>query len=133
MTRIQEPSPEQACAYRDWVRSRPEHVRVVAERFDPWSLYRLKETGHRVTIYSFSEGKDGRVTLTVNITGQFNAIDFDRRVFGINPDDLEPCELPAEGELVGTMFTDEKDVDAYIDLIRPSVLAARAKAEGSES
>jgi hypothetical protein len=133
MTRLQEPSPEEEKAYKRWLRSRPKGVRKVAARIDPWTLYRLKTTGQRVTIYSFSEQKDGAVTLTVSVTGQFNPVVFDKNVFGISPDDLEPCEPPAPNELVGTLFTDDNEVEAYIDLIRPSVLAARAKAESEEA
>jgi hypothetical protein len=98
MAGIYDPTPEQRAAWDDWVASRPACVRRVAERFDPWSLYRLRTTGHRVTIYAFDEGEDGRVTLKVDVTSKFNRVAFERRVFGIDPDDLEPCELPAFGE-----------------------------------
>lgn len=62
----------------------------------------LKPTGQRVTIYSYSE--DG--TVTVNVTGEYNLTMFDTQVFGINPDDLEPCELP-DGP-TGTLMTPEQ-------------------------
>jgi hypothetical protein len=133
MSRIAEPAATEEAAFKEWLRSRPENVRAVAEKFDPWTLYRLKTTGQRVGIVSFSEAKDGSVTLTVSVTGQFNLVEFDRNVFGILPDDLEPCDPPAEGEEVGTLLTDKKEIDAYIDLIRPSVLAARGESEGGKS
>jgi len=116
MARLFEPTKAQLAHWRKWVKSRPPAVRAVAERFDPWSLYRLKSSGHRVTIYSFS----GDGTLTVNVTGQFNAVMFDRQVFGIAPDDLEPCEPPAPDEAVGTLMTPE-DVDANRDALRVMV------------
>jgi hypothetical protein len=108
MARIQEPTDEQVNGYREWCESRPPAVRAVCERFEPWSLYRLKGTGDRCTICSFGEGKDGTVTLTVAITGEYNWTLFDREVFGINPDDLEPCELPGPDEITGTMLTAEQ-------------------------
>lgn len=125
MTRLMEPSAEQVAEWRGWVSGRPENVRAVAEKFDPWSLYRIKSTGQRVTLVSFGEQEDGDVTLTVNVTGQFNLIAFDREVFGVEPDDLEPCDPPDKGEIVGTVLTDEGDIDAYVDEIRPLVLKAR--------
>ena len=116
MARIIEPTAKEKKAWTVWVASRPNNVRNVVERFDPWSLYRMKSTGHRVTIHSFSE--DG--TLTVNITGEFNTILFDRQVFGINPDDLEPCDLPDADEITGTVMTQEQ-VDENIDNLRVAV------------
>ena len=116
MARIIEPAAKEKKAWTVWVASRPSSVRKIAERFDPWSLYRMKSTGHRVTIHSFNE--DG--TLTVNITGEFNTILFDRQVFGINPDDLEPCDLPDADEITGTVMTQEQ-VDENIDNLRVAV------------
>ncbi len=91
MARIFEPTKQQEKAYRKWIAQRPEIVRVVAARFTPWELYRLKTTGQRVTVRSFGEGHDDSVTLTVNVSAEFNCTLFERDVFGINPDDLEPC------------------------------------------
>ena len=124
MARLQEVTPEQEAAWKEWVAERPPNVRAVAERFDPWTLYRLKPTGQRVTFYSLGEHDDGSVTLTVNITGQFNAIMFDRQVFGIDPDDLEPCDPPSESEPLGTMLTGEQvdeNIDALRVMIRPDL------------
>lgn len=121
MARIQDPTPEQEVGWKKWVKSRPKKVRVIAERFDPWSLYRLKDTGQRVTLRSISE--DG--TVSVNITGDFNVIMFDRYVFGIDPDKLEPCELPDESEPIGTVLTEEADIEAFVDMVRPAILAKR--------
>lgn len=102
--RWMEPTQEQIEGYREWVASRPDNVRAVAEKFEPWSLYRLKSSGHRVTIASFDEGTDNTITLKVAVTGQFNRVVFERLVFGVSPDDLEPCELPLEGEPLGTLI-----------------------------
>lgn len=116
MARVTQPTSKQEIEWKAWVESRPEPVRSIAMRFDPWSLYLMKSTGHRVGIYSFSE--DG--TITVAVTGEFNAVAFDRRVFGISPEDLEECDLPGPDEIVGTAMT-EQQVDENIDIIRATV------------
>lgn len=117
MARWAEPEHGDEQAYLAWVATRPDVVRAVAERFRPWELYRLKSTGHRVYPLSFGEAEDGTVTLTVAVTGEFNLITFDRQVFGIKPDDLEPCELPSEDEITGALMTHEQ-VDENIDALR---------------
>jgi len=78
----------------------------------------MKTTGSRVTLYSYSENG----TLTVNVTGEYNAVIFDRQVFGIKPEDLEECDLPSAEETTGTVLTEKEDVDSYIDLIRPAIV-----------
>lgn len=117
MARIYEPTKEQAGAWKEWVSARPDVVRAVAERLDPWSLYRMKSTGNRVgnrvTLYSISE--DG--TVTVDVTAEYNFLSFERRVFGVLPDDLEPCDVPAPTELVGALLTNQ-DVEENLDVLR---------------
>lgn len=125
MARLIEPTPEEEAEHRAWVAERPAHVRAVAERFDPWSLYRLKSTGHRVVLRSFGEGEGDSVTLRVAILAEFNAVAFEREVFGIDPADLEPCEAPGPDEPVGAVLTEPEDIDAFVDAVRPAVLAAR--------
>lgn len=127
-----QPTSAQVQGWKEWVAERPPAVRVVAERFDPWTLYRLKTTGQRVYILSFSDpslitcnwcggnggpvppggdpcnncggsGKIEKVTCRVGVSGEFNLITYERDVFGINPDDLEECDLPGPGEQVGTL------------------------------
>jgi hypothetical protein len=115
MARFTQPTKQQERGWRKWVKSRPPVVRAMAERFEPWSLYRMKSTGQRVTMCSFSE--DG--TLTVAVTGQFNHVMFDRQVFGVSPDDLEPCDLPVD-EMTGTVLTND-EVEANIDVMRVMV------------
>ena len=100
-----------------WVASRPECVRVLCERLPPDRLYKMKSTGHRVTMYSYSENG----TVTVNVTGDYNVVVFERQVFGISPDDLEECDLPAPGEFLGAVLTEPDEVDSFID----SEVAAR--------
>ena len=113
-----EPTSEQRAAYRKWVKSRPPAVRRVAECFDPWTLYRMKGTGQRVTLRSFSESKDKPVTMSVNVSGQFNYVAFDRYVFGVDPAELEPCDLPAADETLGTALTEEGEIQAFVDAVK---------------
>lgn len=117
MANLIAPTPELLAEYEEWLLARPEAVRRVAEKFRPWILYRIKSSRHRVTIVSFDSHSDGSVTLKVNVTGQYNAVMFDRTVFGVDPDDLEECELPRPGEILGTVLTPE-EVEMNIDAIR---------------
>lgn len=110
MAIIREPSAKQRREWCKWVKSRPPAVRAIAERFEPWRLYRLTSSGHRVTIYSINE--DG--TLTVFVSGEFNAVAFERRVFGINPDDLIECNLPGPDEPLGSMEMDPEAMREYL-------------------
>jgi hypothetical protein len=113
MARYIEPTETQQAGWRQWVAERPHAVRVIAERFDPWTLYRLKTTDQRVTLLSISENG----TVSVAVSGEFNFVTHERRVFGINPDDLEPCDLPASDTRVGTLLTHD-EVEEHIDALR---------------
>ncbi len=113
MARIAEPSKKQEAGWRRWVKSRPPTVRAIAGRFDPWSLYRMRPNGERVFLVSINE--DG--TITVGISGRFNAVVMERNVFGIDPSDLEPCDLPGPDEVTGSLLTDSQ-VDDNIDALR---------------
>jgi hypothetical protein len=115
-SRICEPTAKQQTEWKAWVASRPAAVRAIAERLDPWTLYRLKSTSQRVTLYSISENG----TITVDVLGRFNAVIFERRVPGIDPNDLKPCELPALDEPVGSMLRQD-EVDENIDALRVMV------------
>lgn len=127
MARFYNPTEKEIKAWNKWISKRPEHVRKVAEKFDPWSLYRLKTSGDRCTLISFEEMQDKTVTMRVAITGRFNLVIFDRQVFGILPEDLELCDLPGPEEEVGTLLTSDKTIDEYIDFIRPIVLKETKK------
>ncbi len=113
MARLVDVPAEAEAEWASWVEERPPVVREIARRFDPWSLYRMKSTGQRVTVVSIYENG----TLKVEITGQFNVIAFDRQVFGIDPDDLEPCEAPGPDEVTGALLSGEQ-VDDNIEALR---------------
>ncbi len=120
MARYTEPTVEQIHAWKTWVTERPAHIRTVIERFDPWTLYRMKSTGQRVTVQGFSGSENDKVTLTVAVTGQFNLVTHERAVFGISPDDLEECDLPEPTEQLGSMLTSQQ-VEDNIDVMRVMV------------
>jgi len=93
-----EQTEEQRLAYEEWCAERPEAIRVVAEKFCPQKLYRIKSTGQRVIIESYFEpDEEHGVTLRVTVHPAFNPERFDIvpfGVYGIKPEDLEECDLP---------------------------------------
>lgn len=99
---------EQKKGWYDWITSRPQEIQDMAEKYNLLGdeLYRLKTTGQRVYLYSLSE--DG--TVTVVVLPEYNPERFmiaGKRVFGINPADLEPCDLP-EGMKPETIDNEEE-------------------------
>jgi len=120
MAQIFKPTKAQVKEWRQWVKELPPVARAVAERFNPWTLYRLKDTGLRATFYSVAD--DG--TLTVIVSGDFNAVMFERRVFGIPADDLEECDLPIPGEPLGAVLSQEQaaeNIEALRVMVRPDL------------
>jgi hypothetical protein len=94
-----------------WLAKLPADVREIAERLPNNRLYRMKSTGQRVTIHSYSDGG----TVCVDVTGKYNLIQFARRVFGIPVTDLEECSVPGEAEPVGEVLTSQDAVDQFIE------------------
>ena len=125
-----EPTQDILDRWNWWVAERPPNVRAVAQKFNPWTLYLLTTTNHKVTIAVFDEEEDDRVTLRVNVVSEFNAnLLHERRVFGIKPEDLVECDVPSLEERAdnirkGSTLSDER-VNELIDdlkvLIRPDL------------
>jgi hypothetical protein len=118
------PTEEQLRMWDVWIAERPEIVRQVAKNFQPWKLYRLTTTNHKVTLAVFDEEDDNiTVTLRVNVLAEFNEnLLHERRVFGIVPDDLVECDVPSFEERAvnlqnGPALSDEQ-VEALIDDLR---------------
>lgn len=107
------PTDEERAQWEAWVDGLPPVVRELARKFTPWSLWLMKSSGHRVVPYSFDEHADGSYTLRVDVLAIFNSITFERRVFGIPAEDLEPCELPGPEEELGATLTDDEDIEAF--------------------
>jgi hypothetical protein len=97
-----------------WTETRPEAIRLAVALRDPRKLYRM-DTGHIVTIFSYSEHEDRKcrmpdceykakdgVTCTVLVLRRFNPdVLFERKVFGISPEELQevPAGTVARGKL----------------------------------
>jgi len=114
MAKIFEMTKEEKVEYQTWVESMPDDIQKMIRKYPPDRLYALKPSLQRVTIASYVE--DGSVTVTVS--GKFNLIAFDRNVFGVNPKDLIECDLPKENEALGTILTDQDDIDSFVDQVR---------------
>lgn len=106
-------TPEKLDAWKDWLKDRPPIILELAEKFPPNKLFRLGSSGHRVFVYSYEENN----TLTVVVSGEYNMVAFERQVFGIHPEDLTECDLPKEGEPLGSF-------DMDIDEAREAMLKA---------
>jgi hypothetical protein len=128
MANVMAPTPEQVQDWDEWVSERPQAVRETLQRYDlkPWKLYRLKSSGHRVRLYSVDEPEDGSApTVKVDVLGRFNIVAFDLRVFGVNPADLEECDLPADHEPLGAVLSPE-ETTAVIEGVAPGEPRMRA-------
>ncbi len=116
MAKVMELSEADLVEWADFIEGLPANLRPIAERINPWTLYRLKPTGQRVIVYSYQD--DG--TVTVIVSGTFNHVLHEAQVFGINPDDLEECDLPGPNEKLGSMMTAD-EVEENIDTLRVQV------------
>jgi len=121
-----EPNAEQLAEWEEWCDSRPTKVAEVARRLVPWKLYQMRSTGQRVVIVHYDEEESGEVSLSVDVSGAYNFLMFDRQVFGVDPDDLELASWPPEeGDIVGTLLPEEL-VGPFIDEVaRPAILGPK--------
>jgi hypothetical protein len=79
----------------------------------------MKSTGQRVLVRATTENPaTGELTLLVEVSGQFNKVMVNVRVFGIDPDDLEPCALPGPDEELGATLQTQEEADAYFAAMR---------------
>jgi len=99
--------------WSEWLAERPPRIRKMIERYPPNRLYRMAD-GHRVTIESYHD--DG--TVSVDVSGEFNLVTFERYVFGVNPAELVECDLPDADELVGALLRDRTQIEAYLASMR---------------
>lgn len=100
-------------SWDEWVSTRPPVVLDLCKRYPPDRLYLMKSTGHRVTILAYNENG----TVRVDISGQWNCLIFEREVFGIDPNDLEECEIPNETEITGVAITEEENVKVFCKIL----------------
>jgi hypothetical protein len=99
---------------RKWIAGRPKKIQEMCEHWPPNLLYRDRGSNLRVYIYSYSENG----TVTVIVSGRYNYVCFERKVFGVDPEALEECEMPGADEKVGVMFTDPNEVDSFIERVK---------------
>lgn len=100
--------------FAKWKATRPPVIQKMIESHPPDRLYRLDSTGHRVTLHSYSEGG----TVTVNVLGKYNLLTMERRVFGIRIEELSECDLPAEGEPLGALYTTDDEIQDFLQRVR---------------
>lgn len=104
--------------WHEWLKDRPQIIKDLAKQLPPNKLYLLKTSNHKVTLISYEENG----TVTVNVSGDFNRVIFERNVFGVNPENLEECDIPNK-DGCGLILTESQDIDAFVDAVRPIVLS----------
>lgn len=84
-------SDEQKQLWAEWVAERPPVIKALCERFSPNRLYRHKVTKQLVTLSAFFEDN----TVEMIVSRRLNdGITPSRKVFGVEPDNLEEADLP---------------------------------------
>ena len=121
MSKFYEFTPDQQHDWDEWLASRPEGIRNLALNFPPNRLFLLKSTGQKVSPTSYNESG----TITVLVSGDFNLVSFERRVFGIAPEDLEECDIPKEP--AGVLFTQEEEINRIMDELRKTECGSATK------
>ncbi len=124
MATIKEMTPEELKSWAGFLRGLPEEMREGVAAKPPWLLYSHGPTGQRVLISSYFE--DG--TCRMIVSARYNLVMFEREVFGVPLLELSECDLPADGEPVGSMLETQEEVDEWIAENRERILAARPKA-----
>jgi len=104
---------EQEPYWSEWLVEQPSTIRALIARYPPNRLYRMAD-GQRVTIVGYRD--DG--TVTVDVSGEFNLVTFERCVVGVNPAKLVECDLPDADELVGTLLMERAEIDLYLAFLR---------------
>ena len=110
MAKYFEPTQEEVDGWRVFKESLPEKIRIVADKFEPWRLYKMSSTGHRCYVHSI--GEDGTMMMTVS--DKYNLVMYPRIVFGIPAEELTECDLPDPGERVGSILRTEAEIDAFV-------------------
>lgn len=123
MAEIYALTDEQKQLVADWIKECPGAITEMVASHPGNKLYKMKQTGQRCEIHAYSEDR----TVTVLITGKYNRLICDRTVYGVPIDDLEECDLPGPDEPLGSLLTEQKGIDAYVEAIRPQILAQMAK------
>lgn len=118
-----DPTEEIEAMWTQWLAERPAFVRRVAERFNPWTMYKLVGTGQRVMIIGFHSSKEGdpreEVTAYVYVEHPVLGPLSGRKVFGIDPEEVVPWtdadEPPPDGMVRGKHPDGSELVDVDYD------------------
>ena len=86
MTKHIEWTDQQKIEWDSWVSGRPECVQKMCKSHPPDNIYKMKSTGHIVTLVSYFEDDTVKVSITNDIVKQTF---MERYVFDVNLDDLE--------------------------------------------
>lgn len=90
-------SGEKLETWRRLLESMSPECRALAKRYPVNKLYRIKSTGMRGYPIAYSED----LTISLNVTGEYNRVTFSHIVFGLTEEHIEECELPLPGEDLG--------------------------------
>lgn len=80
------PNEKQMRSWNKWVKSRPDAVRSIIERFPPWHYYNMPKTQQIAVIEAWAEDGTMRVTIVGDAISVPAIVQF--QVFGVSPDDL---------------------------------------------
>lgn len=83
---IPAPDEKELAAWSEWVKMRPESVRVLCESLPPWHYYDMPKTGQIAVIEGYSEDGTIRVTIVGDQISIPTIMPFE--VFGLDPSDL---------------------------------------------
>jgi hypothetical protein len=125
MAKVIEWTAEQRANWDQWVASRPDIVRELATKFPGDRLYRIKKSGDRGTIASYSENG----TMTLIVDGTYCRVLFGKNVFGLHPDDIEECDLPGPDEQLGDFASESEENRRYVDEEFIPAMRAKIQAE----
>lgn len=91
-----DPTEEDRVFWQAWLDERPPVVRQVAERFNPWTMYRLTTTGQRCAVLAFASSGTVRVYAEHETLGPVTGVE----AFGIAPETLVPWDGSARPEWI---------------------------------
>lgn len=92
------PDAETLAESETWLSERPPIVRELFTKCPPWNCYRSKKAGGHYSVAAYDENG------TVRVTHGRDSFLPGVSVFGISPDDLEPCgcgkwKFPTHGQV----------------------------------
>lgn len=127
MAKFIEFNEQQRANVNEWLATRPPVIQELVAKLPPDRLYRVKSTGQRGTIDSYSE--NGTVTLVID--GTYCYVMFGQRVFGLSADMIEECDLPGPDDPVGNFAAESPENKAFIEQEYLPKMAERIRRENA--